>query len=400
LKIQYSDIIKALKLAYQHISVRSAIVSHEDTYRVVSNVGLLVNSRPPVELSDSQSHVFQMSLEHARRAEINSAGSSLAMLALTQRMLLDSTLRVKTMVEGRTFIEADLPNIIDGILDSNEKSEFIEFIQLAGASKYLVDRAPSRFNSIEFVDNYEFVHVSKAVDGIVNMDSARVLIADAYIENESEIHKLLEWSGKEKERLLLCCRGFSDDVIHTLAINRARGTLSAYALAFPFDENDANTLVDIATIVGGDIVSSLKGQLISTLEPASMPRIHYARLRGNVLELNDPSARKRTDHLANNIREKLETCEIEAREPLERRLKRLNGTTMIVRLKAGPDHSFKYEKWDLALRTIRAAVRGVVETNDSEMWPNRKLVPLLSEATAYQYARKLVHKLDELSFIV
>ena len=400
MKIQHSDIIKALKAAYQHISVRSAIVSHENDYRVVTNVGLLVNTRPPCELSDSQSHIFQMSLEHARRAEISSAGSSLAMLALTQRMFLDSTLRAKTTVEGRTFVEADLANIVDGILSNNEKSDFIEFIQLAGASKYLVERTPSRFNSIQIVDNYEFTHVSKAVDGNINMDSAKVLIADAYIENESEIHKLLEWCGKEKERLLLCCRGFSDDVIHTLAINRARGTLSAYALAFPFNENDANTLVDIATILGGDIVSSLKGQLISTVEPSSMPRVHHARLRGNVLELNDPSARRRTDHLVNNIREKLETCEIEAREPLEIRLKRLNGTTMIVRLKADIDHSLRYEKWDLALRTIRSAVRGVIEANDSEMWPNRKLVPLLSEATAYQYARKLAHKLDELSFIV
>jgi hypothetical protein len=351
-------------------------------------------------MSETQSHVFQMSLEHARRAEVNAAGSAVATLELARRMLLEPVLRTKKAVEGRAFRRVDLPDVVEGTLDGHERDALVKFVELAGASRYLVERSPSRFDSVEFVDNYEFQHMSKPVEGTVIMDDARVLIADGYVENESEVRKLLEWCGKEKERLLLCCRGFSDDVIHTLAVNRARGTLSAYALVFPFNEFDANTLVDIATILGSDVVSSLKGQLISTLDPASMPRASYARLRGAILEINDPHARSRTDRLAANLREKLETAEPEAREPLEKRLKRLTGTTMVVRLRAGVDHVLRCESWDLALRTVRAAVRGVVETSDARAWPRRKLVPLLSEATAHQYARKLVERLEDLATLV
>ncbi len=315
-------------------------------------------------------------------------------------MLLDPQLKSKREVEGRSFKRADLPDLIDGVLSGCERDSLVEFIDLAGASRYLVDRAPARFDSIEFVDNYEFNHVSKPIDGTIIMDDARVLIADGYVENESEVRKLLEWCGREKERLLLCCRGFSDDVVHTLAVNRARGTLSAYALVFPFDENDANTLVDIATILGSDVISSLKGQLISTLDPSTMPRARHARLRGNTLEVNDPQARHRTERLAANLREKLETAELEARGPLEKRLKRLTGTTMVVRLRSGVDHTLRCERWDLALRTVRAAVRGVDEASDPRAWPSRKLVPLLSKATAHQYARKLVDRLNDIASLV
>lgn len=341
-----------------------------------------------------------MSLEHARRAEVYAAGSAIATLEYARRMLLDPEFKSLSAIEGRSFKCTDLSDLIDGVLVGNERDSMVEFVELAGASRYLVERSPARFDSVEFVDNYEFNHVSKPIDGTVIMDDSRVLIADGYVENESEVRKLLEWCGREKERLLLCCRGFSDDVVHTLAVNRARGTLSAYALVFPFDENDANTLVDIATILGSDVVSSLKGQLISTLDPAAMPRARYARLRGNVLEINDPQARPRTERLAANLREKLETAELEARGPLEKRLKRLTGTTMVVRLRAGVDHALRCERWDLALRTVRAAVRGVDVVSDARAWPSRKLVPLLSKATAHQYARKLVDRLNDVASLV
>lgn len=400
MKIHRSDLLAGLDLARRHIDTKCALVSNGEVSRVVTTVGLLVNSRPPEGLSEAQAHIFQMSLEHARRAEVSAGGSAAATLELAKQTLLSAQRDNRREIEGRSFKRSDLADLVDGILVGKELEALVEFVDLAGASRYLVERGPARFDSVEFIDNYEFTHVSKPIDGQVIMDDARVLVADGYVENESEVRKLLEWCGREKERLLFCCRGFSDDVVHTLAVNRARGTLAAYALVFPFDENDANTLVDIATILGSDVVSSLKGQLISTVDPSTMPRAKHARLRGNVLELNDPQARPRTDRLAANLREKLETAELEARAPLEKRLKRLTGTTMIVRLREGVDHALRCERWDLALRTVRAAVRGVVTPTDTRAWPSRKLVPLLSEATARKYAQKLVERLEDIAELV
>lgn len=400
MKILRSDLVQGVKFARQHVEARNALFSYENSPVVMSTVGLLVNSRPSDDLCETQAHIFQMSLEYARRAEAASAGSAVATLELACHMLLKPELRERTAVRGRAFKQSDLSDLVTGIMSNSDSRVFVDFIELAGASRYMVERGPSRFDSIEFVDNYEFVHVSKPIDGIVNMDGSRVLIVDGYVENESEIRKLLEWCAKEGERLLLCCRGFSDDVIHTLAVNRARGTLSAYAITIPFNENDANSLVDIATILGGDVVSSLKGQLISMVDPATMPRVGHARLRRNILEINHSDARARIDRLAINLREKLETAEFEARAPLEKRLKRLTGATMVVRLRSGIDHVIRCEQWDLALRTVQVAVRGVVEVSNNKEWPSRKLIPLLSEAMAYQYARKLVERLESITDII
>ncbi len=399
MNITRSDLILGVELAQRHLDSKCALISNGDLTRVVTKTGLLINSRPLTTLTEVQSHVFQMSLEYARRAEVHAAGSAFATLEYAKHLLINSHDK-QSEVKGVVFKQTDLRDLLHGVISESELEILLQFVELAGASRYVVEHIPSRFNSVEFVDNYEFIHVSKSVINTVNMDDSRVLIADAYIESEAEIRKLLEWCGKEKERLLLCCRGFSDDVLHTLAINRARGTLAAYAIAIPFTESDANTLVDIATILGSDVISSLKGQLISTVEPSSLPRAKYARLHDNVLEINDPLARSRVERLIINIKDKLETCEIQVRDYLEKRLKRLMGATMIVRLQSGIDHSYRCEQWDLALRTIHAAIRGVMIVEDKQAWPSRKLIPLLSEATACEYAAKLTNNLQNLAAII
>lgn len=395
MNITHSDLLEGVSCARKHIEISYALIQNNDINQVVSVVGLLVNSRPPEHLSESAAHIFQICLEYARNAEINAAGSSIATLEYTIR-LLKSQQNNEKIIQGRSFKKQDISNLLSVFLDEKDLHSIAKLLELAGASRYSVERSPSRFDSVEFVDNYQFTHVSKAIDGKVIMSGARVMVADAYVENVSEIHKLLEYCGKEKERLIICCRGMSDDVMHTLAVNRARGTLAAYGIIIPFDENEANTLVDIATILGGDVISSLKGQLLSTVDGSMLPRAKYALLHGNVLEINCENARKRTDRLCENIKEKLESAPPEAKEPLEKRLKRLSGTTMVVRLEKNIQHQVRCEKWDIALRTIRAATRGVIEVNDQLAWPNRKIVPLLSKTTAHNFSYKLLNHLKKL----
>jgi hypothetical protein len=354
----------------------------------------------PLDVSSEVNHVYLMALEHARNAETIAAGSSLATVELSKIINVKNRIVTKTL-EGRKFTRSDVPSLVEGILPNNELRSFARFVELAGASKYQLDHVPSRFDSVEFVDSYEFKHVSKNVETQTIMDGSSMLIVDGYIENVSEIHTILDYCGKNRQRLLICCRGCSDDVSHTLAVNRARGTLSAFALAFPFDENDANTLVDIAMLVGHDVISSLKGQLISAVEPDKLPQIQFARLIRDKLLLNDSRAHNRIVQHVKNIKEKLLSAQVESFAPLEKRLKRLSGSTMIVRLKSGVDHQLRCELWDQAFRTIKCATRGVIEVSDESkhMWPDRKLLPMMTVATAHEYAKKLIYCLDQLTLI-
>jgi hypothetical protein len=357
---------------------------------------MLLNARAPSDLDDDAVHPFLMTLEHARVSETQGPGSLRACVAYADRILRGSDVGPREL-SGRPFTRADVARVAEGILDADDVASMVGFVNEAGASRYVVERAPSKVDNVEFVDSYEFKHASKAVEGVVTMDGARVLIADGYVETVAEIHGILDRCGREGERLLICGRGFSDDVMYTLAVNRQRGTLVAYALTFPFDADDANTLVDLAAIVGGDIISSLKGQLFSTVELASLSRVTYARLRGQSLDLRgDKSTCDRVAAVLLSVQSKLVEAEDPARSILERRARRLTGACMIVRLGDGIDHLARVEAWDLALRSLRASTRGVMDVADHEAWPGRVVVPLSSVAIAREMARKLVSTLTSL----
>lgn len=369
-----------------------------DRVAIVGPIGLLINSFTPDDLSDDAAHPFLMALEHARASETQGAGSMRACLAYAERLLVGAP--AARSVVGRAFARSDVSRIAEGVLEAPDAAALDGFVRQAGASRYVVEHVPAPFNSVEFVDSYEFKHTSKAVDGTVTMDGAKVLVADGYIETVAEIHNVLDACGRENERLLICGRGFSDDVMHTLAVNRGRGTLAAYALTFPFDENDANTLVDVAAIVGGDVVSSIKGQLYSTVNVGALPRVPYARLRGQTLDFRGEGTREKVGQVLLGVQSKMIDSEEPVRSILERRVRRLSGACMVVRLVDGVDHLVRVEGWDLALRSLRESVKGVVEVSDEEAWPGRDVVPLASMATAHEMAGKLVRALESLDAYV
>jgi len=362
-------------------------------------MGLLLNTRAPDDLDDGAVHPFLMALEHARVSETQGPGSLRASVVYADRLLRGASPASRELT-GRTFTRADVARVAGGILDADDVEAMTVFVQDAGASRYIVERQPARADSVEFVDSYEFKHTSKSIDGTVCMDGARVLVADGYIETVAEIHGVLDRCAKEGERLLICGRGFSDDVMHTLAVNRSRGTLVAYALTFPFDDTDANTLVDVATIVGGDVVSSLKGQLYSAVDVTALPRVPYARLRGQTLDFRGEGTAERAAAVLLGVQSKLAESEDPVRSILERRVRRLSGACMIVRLEDGVNHLSRVEAWDLALRSLRAATHGVVDATDNEAWPGRDVVPLSSVAMAHETARKLVRALESLDSYV
>lgn len=401
MKIGKASVATALTAARTHLATRLALIGKESLDRsgVVGVTGLVLNTLPPVDLDDDAVHPFLMTLEHARSSEVQGPGSLRACVVYAHRMVQGALVPPKA-ISGRSFTTSDVAKVLVGVLDDSDVEALEGFVSEAGASRYVVEHAPARFNSVEFVDSYEFKHSGKSIEGTIVMDNARVLVADGYVENVAEIHGVLDRCGRDGERLLICGRGFSDDVLHTLAVNRARGTLVAYALTFPFNEHDANALVDIATIVGGDVVSSLKGQLFNTVDASALPRVSHARLRGQTFDFRGENSASRAAQVLVSVQQKAAEAEEPTKSILEQRARRLSGACMIVRLADGIDHLSRTEAWDTALRSLRLSTRGVVDVADEEAWPGRVVVPITSMATAYEMAKKLVKALESLDSYV
>ena len=398
MRVLEEDVDRGLAAAVEALSDDFAVAGFDGSVVPLGRVGTLGNARVPIGLDGAAAHAFALCVEHARLSEIRGPGSSEAVLRVCSATLRSPSAPPAELV-GRRCIRRDVAALVAVAL-GGESADFEAALELAGASRCTVDRRPGRADSVELARGYEFVHASKPADRRAVLRRPRVLVVDGYVESASEAHRVLDGCSRAGDALLVCCRGSSDDVAHTVAVNRARGTLQAYVLTFPYDLDDANTLVDVATLLGDDVVSSLKGQLISTVDPSALPRVDEAVLLGDRLELHDRFAEARAErHRATLLERLLEPGNSSSREMLEPRIRRLAGTRATVRLRGTLDHVARCDRWDQAFRIVQAAARGVIEPS-GEGWRGARLVPLISAVAAVELGAVLAAQLRSLSAVV
>ena len=121
-----------------------------------------------------------------------------------------------------------------------------------------------------------------------NYVNVKCLIIDGIIESPSEIHKILEKASETKEPVAIFCYGFGEDVISTLYVNFLRKTLNVIPIVVPKDIENLNIINDIAIVCGTDIISSLKGQLISSVVYEDLSYIDSISCSGNTITITNP----------------------------------------------------------------------------------------------------------------
>jgi chaperonin GroEL len=116
---------------------------------------------------------------------------------------------------------------------------------------------------MEFDKGYaspQFVTDGQKQEAVV--ESPYIFIADQVIDNPSELIKVFEMvmqNGNSKD-LVVIAQGFSDGVISTLLVNKARGTLNPLAVIAPsFAERRTQFLEDIAVLTGGKVSTKAMG---------------------------------------------------------------------------------------------------------------------------------------------
>tara|TARA_B100000700_G_scaffold331510_1_gene464989 strand:- start:611 stop:2029 length:1419 start_codon:yes stop_codon:yes gene_type:complete len=154
-------------------------------------------------------------------------------------------------------------------ISENSKDIIRVCFDLAGKSrKVLVDKHLKSETSIILENGYNFsLEVDPIFLGKKNYwkeKNVKCCIVDGTVLEVSEIHHLLEEASENKEPYILFAREFSPEVLKTVSYNFIRGTINVVLVSVPLKESLLNTLVDIATVCGTDVVSSIKGDLISS----------------------------------------------------------------------------------------------------------------------------------------
>tara|TARA_B100000676_G_scaffold296433_1_gene336790 strand:+ start:220 stop:1665 length:1446 start_codon:yes stop_codon:yes gene_type:complete len=139
---------------------------------------------------------------------------------------------------------------------------------------------------------------------IISLYSPKIVCIDGICESMSELHNIIDTSFQTGQSVVIFARGFHDDVTNTLAVNHAKGMLNVIPITVPYDLMGVNQLVDIAVCCKTDVVSSLKGELISTIEWENLKEIDQIKIVPGNTVIRNPSSKKRADRHRASIQKK------------------------------------------------------------------------------------------------
>jgi chaperonin GroEL (HSP60 family) len=122
--------------------------------------------------------------------------------------------------------------------------------------------------------------------------NVRSIMIDGMIESVGEIHHLLEKATETKEPYVIFARDMSPDVLHTLYVNIQRRTIDVLPVCVGLDENTINILNDIAIACGGDIVSSYKGDLITSAVKDELPISDFISVSSKTVIIRNDKTKK------------------------------------------------------------------------------------------------------------
>lgn len=250
-------------------------------------------------------------------------------------------------------------------------SMVLKSIELAGMeSRIFVDSEPSESCLIEQVRGFNF-DVYPYEDMLPEGERwaethIKVAVIDGLIESVAEIHQILEVSSRDCEPVVIFARGFAEEVIATLSINKLRGTLNIMPIRVPFDEFSANTIKDLAVVCNTNVVSALTGDLISQInfdDLVVVDRVTFAN--GKTLIENHNGIRG-----AANLSRELTERRRESESPalinlIDYRLRSLSSSS--IRIRYDKDFAPHVSEIDLLLRTSSAIIdSGVINLEQAK----------------------------------
>lgn len=166
---------------------------------------------------------------------------------------------------------------------------------------------------------------------------AKTLVIDGFVESMSEVDGTVQRSYETKTPLIIIARGYSPDVLHTLAVNYSNGHLAVVPLVMPFDELGINMINDIAVVLNAEIVSSTKGETISSRKWDDLNIVQVARVgfSNSSIVIEDESRRGAVSVQRKFLRDQRKAADSDSvRELYDKRISCLMGEGVSVEMGA------------------------------------------------------------------
>ena len=227
--------------------------------------------------------------------------------------------------------------------------------------KIFVEHKDVKIPIVEISSGYEFDCepdpnvLSYCENNTWENENVKVLVVDGFVEKVSEIDNILNYCVKNKKPLMMIARGYAQEVISTLVTNKARGTLDVLPVSIKIDESSLNTMADIAISCGSEMLSSLKGDLITSIDPDELVSVDKVISSNFNVNISNKSSIKSVNNHLNNLYERRHKQE-NLSDMFDDRIKCLTSHKVrIIFPKAGNKNDIiQNERFDITLRTLKS----------------------------------------------
>jgi chaperonin GroEL len=231
-----------------------------------------------------------------------------------------------------------------------------------------VDEGTSVETTVEFVDGMNFdrgylspYFMTSAADHACILEDPSILLVDGKISSVKDLLPILEQIVQRQRPLLLIAEEVEGEALALLVVNRLRGSLKVCAVKSPgFGDRRKAMLQDIATLVGGQVVSNDTGLTLEKVTLADLgtaKKVTIGKDETTIVDGNGSEAdvKARLTQLKAEI--ELTTSSYD-REKLEERQAKLSGGVARVLVGAATETEMKEKKARVedAIHATRAAV--------------------------------------------
>ena len=198
------------------------------------------------------------------------------------------------------------------------------------------------------------------------LDDCLILVTDKKITNIQEILPLLEQVVQSGKKLLIIAEDVEGDALTNLILNKLRGTFTCVGVKAPgFGDRRKEMLTDIATLTGGQVISSELGLELKDTTVDQLGRARQVKIdKENTIIVDGAGDSEAIKSRVSQIRSQIETTTSDFdREKLQERLAKLAGGVAVIKVGAATEVEMKEQKMRIedALAATKAAVEeGIV----------------------------------------
>ena len=198
------------------------------------------------------------------------------------------------------------------------------------------------------------------------LDDALILITDKKISNIQDLLPLLEQIVKAGRKLLIVAEDVEGEAVATIILNKLRGTFTCVCVKAPgFGDRRKEMLQDIATLTGGQVISSDLGMELKDATLQMLGQAHQVKItKENTTIVDGAGSKADIKARVAQIHTQIDnTTSDYDKEKLQERLAKLSGGVAVIKVGAATETEMKEKKLRLedALNATRAAVEeGIV----------------------------------------